>query len=304
MRILITGVTGQVGAALREALSASAAVVGADRSLLDLSQPEKIPSVLDRFVPDLIVNPAAYTAVDRAEDEKELAFRVNAEAPGIIARWAASRGVPLIHFSTDYVFNGTGSRPWREDDSTGPLSVYGASKLAGELEVRAAAGPHLIVRTSWVYASTGVNFLRTIVRLARERTELRIVADQFGAPTSARLIARAVSEIIVDNGPLLVSSFSAADGLVNVSATGETTWYGFATAIVQGMKSRGTALKVQSLERISTGDFPTKARRPLNSRLDLTRLMKVFGITTPRWDEALTAELDALAYALVNALPD
>ena len=304
MRILITGVTGQVGAALREALSASAAVVSADRSLLDLSQPEKIPSVLDRFVPDLVVNPAAYTAVDRAEDEKELAFRVNAEAPGIIARWAASRGVPVIHFSTDYVFNGTGSRPWREDDPTGPLSVYGASKLAGELEVRAAAGPHLIVRTSWVYASTGVNFLRTIVRLARERTELRIVADQFGAPTPARLIAKAVSAIIVDDGPLLVSRFSAADRLVNVSATGETTWYGFATAVVQGMKSRGTALKVQSIEPISTGDFPIKAKRPLNSRLDLTRLMKVFGITTPRWDEALTAELDALAYALVNALPD
>jgi len=304
MRILITGVTGQVGAALREALSASAAVVSADRSLLDLSQPEKIPSVLDRFVPDLVVNPAAYTAVDRAEDEKELAFRVNAEAPGIIARWAASRGVPVIHFSTDYVFNGTGSRPWREDDPTGPLSVYGASKLAGELEVRAAAGPHLIVRTSWVYASTGVNFLRTIVRLARERTELRIVADQFGAPTPARLIAKAVSAIIVDDGPLLVSRFSAADRLVNVSATGETTWYGFATAVVQGMKSRGTALKVQSIEPISTGDFPIKAKRPLNSRLDLTRLMKVFGITTPRWEEALTAELDALAHALVNALPD
>jgi len=304
MRILITGVTGQVGAALREALSASAAVVSADRSLLDLSQPEKIPSVLDRFVPDLVVNPAAYTAVDRAEDEKELAFRVNAEAPGIIARWAASRGVPVIHFSTDYVFNGTGSRPWREDDPTGPLSVYGASKLAGELEVRAAAGPHLIVRTSWVYASTGVNFLRTIVRLARERTELRIVADQFGAPTPARLIAKAVSAIIVDDGPLLVSRFSAADRLVNVSATGETTWYGFATAVVQGMKSRGTALKVQSIEPISTGDFPIKAKRPLNSRLDLTRLMKVFGITTPRWDEALTAELDALAHALVNAVPD
>jgi dTDP-4-dehydrorhamnose reductase len=304
MRILITGVTGQVGAALREALSASAAVVSADRSLLDLSQPEKIPSVLDRFVPDLIVNPAAYTAVDRAEDEKELAFRVNAEAPGIIARWAASRGVPVIHFSTDYVFNGTGTRPRREGDPTGPLSVYGASKLAGELEVRAAAGPHLIVRTSWVYASTGVNFLRTIVRLAQERTELRIVADQFGAPTSARLIARAVSAIIVDDSPLLVSRFSAADGLVNVSSTGETTWYGFATAILQGMKSRGTALKVQSIEPISTGDFPTKAKRPLNSRLDLTRLMKVFGITTPRWDEALTAELDALAHALVNAVPD
>src|SRR5215467_16182607 len=150
MRVLITGVTGQVGAALHKAFSPSCTVVAADRGMLDLSQPQTIPSVLDRCAPDLIVNPAAYTAVDRAEDEKEMAFRINAEAPGTLARWAASRGVPLIHFSTDYVFNGAGERPWREDDSTEPLCVYGASKLAGELEVQAAAGPHLIVRTSWV----------------------------------------------------------------------------------------------------------------------------------------------------------
>src|ERR1700738_131375 len=149
MRILITGVTGQVGAALREALSASATVVGADRRLLDLSRLEEIPSILDRCAPDLIVNPAAYTAVDRAEDEKELAFRVNAEATAMIARWAAPRGIPVIHFSTDYVFNGPGRRPWREDDPTGPLSVYGASKLAGELEVRAADLPAALV-ASWV----------------------------------------------------------------------------------------------------------------------------------------------------------
>jgi dTDP-4-dehydrorhamnose reductase len=301
MRILITGVTGQVGAALREALSPSATTIGADRSLLDLSQPEKIPSALDRCAPDLIVNPAAYTAVDRAEDEKELAFRVNAEAPGIIARWAASREVPVIHFSTDYIFNGAGRRPWREDDPTGPLSVYGASKLAGELEVRAAAGSHLIVRTSWVYASTGSNFLRTIVRLAQECTELRIVADQFGAPTSARLIADAVSTIIADGGPLLARRFSAAGGLVNISASGETTWHRFAMAIIQGMQSRGVALKAQSIQPILTSDFPTKAKRPLNSRFDLTRLTKVFGIRTPSWDEALVAELDVLAPTLVNA---
>jgi dTDP-4-dehydrorhamnose reductase len=302
MRILITGVTGQVGGALREALSPVANTIGADRSLLDLSRPEKIPSALDRFAPDLIVNAAAYTAVDRAEDEKELAFRVNAEAPGIIARWAASREVPVIHFSTDYVFNGAGKRPWREDDPTDPLSVYGASKLAGELEVRAAAGPHLIVRTCWVYASTGSNFLRTIVRFAQERTELRIVADQFGAPTSARLIAKAVSTIIADSGHVLSRRFSTAGGLVNISATGETTWHGFATAITQGMKSRGVALKAQSIEPILTSDFPTKAKRPLNSRFDLTRLTEVFGIRTPSWDEALVAELDVLARTLVNVV--
>jgi len=303
MRILITGVTGQVGAALRETLSASAAVVGADRALLDLSLLEGIPSTLARYAPDLIVNPAAYTAVDRAEDEKEMAFRINAEAPGVIARWAASRGVPLIHFSTDYVFNGTGSRPWREDDPTDPLSVYGASKVAGELEVRAAAGPHLVIRTCWVYASTGSNFLRTIVRLAQERSELRIVADQFGAPTSARLIAEAVSAMIPDDGWLLAKRFSEAGGIVNVSAMGETSWHGFATAIVRGMKSRGIALKAQRIEPILTNDFPTKAKRPLNSRFDLTRLTRVFGINTPRWDEALAAELDVLAPALANAAP-
>jgi dTDP-4-dehydrorhamnose reductase len=303
MRILITGVTGQVGAALLEALSPSATVLGADRSVLDLSQPEKIPAALERFAPHMIVNPAAYTAVDRAEDEKELAFRVNAEAPGVIARWAAPRGVPVIHFSTDYVFDGTGRRPWHEDDPTGPLSVYGASKLAGELEVQAAAGPHLIIRTSWVYGSTGSNFLRTIVRLAQERTELRIVADQFGAPTPARLIAKAVSAIIADDGPSLARRFSAAGGLVNVSATGETTWCGFATRIIQGMKSRSVTLKVQNIEPIPSNDFPAKAKRPLNSRLDLTRLTKVFGIHPPSWDEALNAELDVLARAWVNAGP-
>jgi dTDP-4-dehydrorhamnose reductase len=303
MRILITGVTGQVGAAVREALSASAAVVPADRNLLDLSHPEKISAALDRYAPDLIVNPAAYTAVDRAEDEKELAFRVNAQAPGAIARWAAPRGVPVIHFSTDYIFNGTGTRPWNEDDPAEPLSAYGASKLAGEFEVRAAAGPHLIIRTSWVYASTGTNFLRTIVRLAQERTELRIVADQFGAPTSARSIATAVSAIIADGGPLLARRLSAAGGVVNISTVGETTWHGFATAIVQGMKSRGVALKVERIEPILSADYPTRARRPLNSRFDLTRLVKIFGIRPQRWDDALLPELDVLAQELVNAAP-
>ncbi len=167
MRILLTGVTGQVGAALRAPLARAGSLVAADRNRLDLARPERVASVLDDIAPDLIVNPAAYTAVDRAEDERELAFCVNAEAPGAMARWAASRGVPLVHFSTDYVFDGGGARPWREDDATGPLSAYGASKLAGEDAIRAAGGPHLVIRTSWVYAATGANFLRTVARLAR-----------------------------------------------------------------------------------------------------------------------------------------
>jgi dTDP-4-dehydrorhamnose reductase len=303
MRILLTGVTGQVGAALRAPLESAGSVIAADRSLLDLSRPEQLHSALDRISPDLIVNPAAYTAVDRAEDERELAFRVNADAPGVIARWAAGRGVPLVHFSTDYVFDGSGVRPWREDDPTGPLSVYGASKLAGEQAIRSAGGPHLIIRTSWVYAAHGSNFLRTIARLARERTELRIVADQFGAPTSARLIAAAVADILKNSRPHLAERFAAAGELVNVSASGETTWHGFATTIMEGLKDRNVPLVARSIQPIPTEAYPTKARRPANSRFDLSRLRSVFGIDTQTWDEALAAEVDRLAVALTNSLP-
>jgi dTDP-4-dehydrorhamnose reductase len=300
MRIVLTGVTGQVGAALLAPLQAAGDVIAADRGMLDLAQPEQLGHALDRMAPDLILNPAAYTAVDRAEDERELAFRVNAEAPGVIARWAAPREVPLVHFSTDYVFDGSGARPWREDDPTGPLSVYGASKLAGEAAIRAAAGPHLVIRTSWVYAATGSNFLRTIARLARERTELRVVADQFGAPTSAALIAGVVAEMMLadirkDDRRHLAERFAASGGLVHVAASGETTWHGFAAAIVEGLEARGVALAVERIEAIPSAAYPTKARRPANSRLDLTRLKSVFGIVTPKWDEALAVELDRLA---------
>jgi dTDP-4-dehydrorhamnose reductase len=301
MRILLTGVTGQVGAALRAPLESVGSVIAADRGVLDLSRPEQLASALDRLSPDLIVNPAAYTAVDRAEDERELAFLVNAQAPGTIARWAAGRGVPLIHFSTDYVFDGSGERPWREDDQTGPLSVYGASKLAGEQAIRSAGGPHLVIRTSWVYATHGSNFLRTIASLAHEREELRVVADQFGAPTSARLLAVTVADMLRRSGPRLAERFAASDGLINVSASGETTWHGFATAIVAGLKARNVPLVAQSIQPIPTDAYPTKARRPANSRLDLTRLRGMFRIDPPTWDEALPAELDELAVARANS---
>src|SRR6202041_2220268 len=181
--------------------ASSGTVLAADRTVLDFSHPTEIPGILDAMAPDLIVNPAAYTAVDQAEDERELAYRVNAEAPRAMADWAAIHGVPMVQFSTDYVFDGSGDRPWREDDPTAPLSVYGASKLAGEIAIRGAGGSHLIVRTSWVYASRGKNFLTTILRLARERNELRIVADQIGAPTSARSIAQALISIISSQNP-------------------------------------------------------------------------------------------------------
>jgi dTDP-4-dehydrorhamnose reductase len=196
MRILLTGTTGQVGGALLGPLQSIGTMIPVRRVDFDLSDPMSLPGKLDRIAPDLIVNPAAYTAVDRAEEDRQLAEDVNARAPERMAIWAAEHAVPLVHFSTDYVFPGTGERPWREDDPTGPLSAYGASKLAGEVAVRSAKGPHLIVRTSWVYAAQGANFLRTIVRLARERQELRIVADQIGAPTSARVIAESLAMII------------------------------------------------------------------------------------------------------------
>jgi dTDP-4-dehydrorhamnose reductase len=299
MRVLVTGVTGQVGGALLAAFGDKATVVPAARAALDLARSDTIVPALDRIAPDLIINPAAYTAVDRAEDERDLAYRINGEAPGHIARWAASHGVPLIHLSTDYVYDGSGERPWREDDVTGPLSVYGASKLAGENAIRAAKGPHLVIRTSWVYAAKGTNFLRTIARLAAERPELRIVADQVGAPTSARIIAAGISAMVTKDASDLSEPFAAADGLVHLATAGETSWHGFATAIVEGLKARGTPLKARAIVPILTRDYPTKAKRPANSRLELTRLQRVFGITTPHWQQALATELDVLARELV-----
>jgi len=302
MRILVTGVTGQVGGALVGVLQSAGAgtIVAADRAVLDLARPQDIPAALERIAPDLIVNPAAYTQVDRAEDERELAFRINAQAPGAIAGWASGRGAPLVHLSTDYVFDGAGTRPWREDDPTGPLSVYGASKLAGEEAVRAAGGPHLVVRTSWIYAATGRNFLRTVARLAREREELRIVADQFGAPTSARLVADAIASMASAGRAPLAERFAAAGSLVHLAAVGETTWHGFAVAIVAGLRARGVPLAARRVVPIATADFPTPAKRPANSRLDLTRLKTAFAIEPPPWDRALADELDRLAAELVG----
>ena len=211
MRILVTGANGQVGSALLSSLGALGSVVPVTRADLDLSFAASIEPTLNRLNPDLLINPAAYTAVDRAEDEPDLAHLINAEAPGIMARWAAARGVPFVHFSTDYVFDGSGERPWCERDSARPLSVYGASKFAGEEFVRAANGPHLIVRTSWVYAAEGRNFLRTIARLAAERDELRIVSDQIGAPTSARTIADSIAQMLAAGYSDLSRSFAGAD---------------------------------------------------------------------------------------------
>lgn len=295
MRLLLTGVTGQVGGALAPRLESLATIISAQRSTLDLAKPQSIPAVLDRLAPDVIVNPAAYTAVDRAENEEGLAFRVNCEAPGVIARWAAARGVPLLHFSTDYVFSGTGVNAWREVDPADPISVYGRSKLAGEQAIAAAGGSFLILRTSWVYAATGKNFLRTIARLARTNRELRIVSDQIGAPTSAAVIADVVVHMLAVGIDRWRDRSIKAKGIVHVAAAGDTSWYEFALAIVGGLKERHLPLAVEQVIPITSAEYPTAARRPLNSRLDLTRLYEVFGVRTPHWQAALTPELDALA---------
>ena len=294
MKILLTGAGGQVGGALRRLLQDRANIVAPTRETFDLSQPAGLAEKLDSIGPDLIINPAAYTAVDRAEDEREMAFRVNAESPEVIAQWAARRGVPLVHFSTDYVFDGSGERPWREDSAPNPLSVYGESKLAGDRAIAGAGGRHLIARTSWVYAATGANFLKTIVRLAGEREELRIVADQIGAPTTADAIARAMVAILQPADEDVAAMFERRGGVVNLVCAGETSWHGFATAIVSGLKARGTQFAVKQIVPIASSEFPVKAKRPSNSRLDLTRLRERFDIVMPTWQQALDRELDAL----------
>lgn len=294
MRILITGVSGQVGGALPRHFSGHE-VIAADRAALDLAKPERIGESLDRLAPELIINPAAYTAVDKAEDEFELAHTVNATAPGVLAQWAARGNIPLVHFSTDYVFDGGGTGLWREADKTNPLSVYGQSKLAGENAIRAAGGTYLILRTSWVYAASGANFLRAIARRAVEHKELRVVADQIGAPTSADLIATAVSAMLATGMATFRDRCARADGVVHLAAAGETSWHGFAAAIVDGLKARGVKLAVDHIHAIRSEEYPTRATRPRNSRLDLSRLRDIFGTTPPSWRDALGPELDLLA---------
>ncbi len=277
-------------------LSAFGTVIAADRQLIDLSRPGDIGARLDELAPDVIVNPAAYTAVDKAEDDREAAFLVNESAPRVMARWAADVNIPLIHFSTDYVFDGSGTTPWKETDTPSPLSVYGASKLAGEMAIREVGGPHLIARTSWVYAPSGANFFRTIMRLARERDELRIVADQHGAPTSAAIISDTIAAMFAD--PRGLSDVIArAGGVLHLTASGSTNWHGFATAIVDGLRSSGMTLKADRITPIATSDYPVKAQRPHNSRLDLAKLFRVMARPTPHWVDGLRATIDETAAA-------
>ncbi|BCJ09559.1 dTDP-4-dehydrorhamnose reductase [Mitsuaria sp. RG] len=281
MKILVCGHNGQVAQALQGALAGLGEVCLVGRDQFDMARPEQLREPLRRQTPDLIINAAAHTAVDQAENEPELAFAINAEAPGIVAEEAARLGVPLIHYSTDYVFDGSKATPYDEDDAPNPLGIYGRSKLAGEQAIRAAGAEHLILRTSWVYSLHGRNFLLTMQRLLQERAQLKVVDDQIGAPTWAATIAASTRALIErwQNGQ------AGAWGTYHLTAQGETSWFGFAQAIGEQLKIRG--LPCAELLPIPSSEYPTPAKRPLNSRLDCSRLAREWQVSQPHWHDAL-----------------
>ena len=288
MRLVVTGREGQVATALALAGGRQGVeVVRLGRPELDLERLETIAPALRAARPDAVVSAAAYTAVDQAESEPERAHRVNALAPGRLAEAAADLGAPILHLSTDYVFDGRKPSPYAETDPTGPVTVYGASKLAGEQAV-AAHPRHVILRTAWVYAPHGKNFVRTMLRLAETREEVGVVGDQLGCPTSADDIAQGVLKIAA-----ALHAGQGATGLYHMAGTGEASWAGFATAIFEGARRRGgPSSRVRS---IATADYPTPAARPANSRLDCARVGEVFGVTLPPWRESLERCLATLA---------
>lgn len=287
MRILLTGATGQVGWELARTLLPLGEVVAVNRTQADLADLNVLRSVIQQHKPDVIVNPAAYTAVDKAETETALAHTINAEAPGVLAEEAKKIGALLVHYSTDYVFDGTKNLPYTEEDTTNPSNIYGQSKLAGEQAIQSVAGDYLILRTSWVYASRGNNFLKTILRLAAEREELKIVADQIGSPTWARLIAETTAHIVRQTMlERQLSSFNSA--VYHLTSSGQTSWHGFAQKIVDIVREQGKlGLKNRAIHPIPTTDYPLPAKRPANSRLSTNRLEQQFGLSLPTWDNAL-----------------
>jgi len=276
-RILVTGAGGQVGADLARLLPQHGEVVALDRAALDLAQPDAIVATMRGVQPDIVVNAAAYTAVDLAESQRDAAFAVNARAPQVLAEEARRNGAVLIHYSTDYVFDGRATAPYDEDAPTGPLNVYGESKLAGERAVAQSGAHALVLRTSWVYGLTGRNFLLTIQRLAGERDELRIVADQVGTPNWSRTLAEATASLVAHGGAYLAQRA----GLYHMSSTGSASWYEFARAIV------GDAREPR-VRPIATLDYPTPARRPAYGVLSTRRFRDAFGFELPDWRAALT----------------
>lgn len=307
MKLLVTGANGQIGRELRRALAPLGDIIACSRDgrlddggngeSLDLSDAAAIGALLERRPPDIIVNAAAYTAVDRAESEPVLARRINADAVGLLAHWAAAHDVPVVHYSTDYVFNGGSERPWREDDTPDPPGVYGSSKLAGEDALRASGAPHLLFRTAWVYAAHGHNFLRTMLQLAGERERLTVVDDQHGTPTPASLIADVTATVLGQWLAGNVDDRARLSGTYHLVAGGETTWCGFARAIMREARAIGLLTREVRVDAITSADFPTPAQRPTWSVLDTTRLRGTFGIELPRWEQGLKQVLAQLAPA-------
>lgn len=287
MKILLFGKNGQVGWELQRSLAPLGELVALGSKEADLpsdfTEPDRLADTVRRVRPDVIVNAAAYTAVDKAEGDAQAARLVNAVAPGVLAQAAAASGAMLVHYSTDYVFDGSGEAPWREDDTPAPLSIYGQTKLEGERRIAQSGAQCLVFRTSWVYAARGGNFARTMLRLAGERERLSVIDDQFGAPTGAELLAdvtaHAVRALQAD-GPA-----SSRAGLYHLAAAGHTTWNGYARHVLEVAQRRGVALRAgpQQVDAVPTSAFPTPARRPHNSRLDTTRLREAFGLHLPDW---------------------
>ena len=297
-KILLLGANGQLGHALQSALQEVGDVKALTRAEADLSQPVTLGASLTHLTaawrPTVVVNAAAYTAVDRAESEPDMAHAVNAESPGVLAALAQSWGAMLVHYSTDYVFDGSGTQAWREVDAPQPLSVYGSSKWAGECAIAAACARHLVLRTSWVVGSHGNNFLKTMLRLGAERDSLRVVSDQIGVPTSTALLADVTLQLI-----RVMHSVDAGDprwGTYHVAAGGETSWHGYAQHVLAGAVARGAMLKVapDAVQAIATAEYPLPARRPMNSRLDTQKISTTFGITLLSWQSGVDAILDQI----------
>jgi len=294
-RILLLGRDGQVGWELQRSLAPLGVVIALSRAEADLEKTETLGDIIRKNAPDLIVNAAAYTAVDKAASEPDLAATVNSRAVYVLAEEAKKLGALLVHYSTDYVFDGSKPGSYTEDDAPNPISVYGRTKLEGDRAIQASGCRHLIFRTSWVYAARGGNFVKTILRLARERDELKIVADQVGAPTSAELIAD-VTALCVGYVTHCPERFAGTDGIYNLVASGETSWHNYAQFVVENAARLGLLLKLApgSIRPIATSEYPLPAKRPANSRLATAKLNRVFGIEFPHWHIHLKRLLEEL----------
>lgn len=288
MKLLLIGKTGQVGQELQQTLTTLGEVVAVGRDTVDLSQPESVRQVMESVLPQVVVNAAAYTAVDKAESEPELAMQVNGLSPGILAEATAAIGAGLIHISTDYVFDGSQSSPYRETDATHPLGSYGRSKLAGEEAIRAANPLHLIVRTAWVYGARGHgNFVKTMLRLGADRPELRVVGDQIGAPTWSKDLAEAIAQMVPHLTP-------ETAGTYHYTNSGVTSWYDFAVAIFEEAAPLDFPLKIEKVIPITTADYPTPAQRPAFSVLSLQKTSALLGNPPPQWRHSLRKMLGEL----------